>query len=220
MLNLGADNSENLGSAISNFGKKINKHKTPFFLLALALLFLLLGLILFYSSGDNSDSKIEVISENMDNEDNLLVEISGAVKNPGVYEMNEGDRVNDLLIVAGGLSEDADLNWTEKMLNRAEKLSDEQKVYIPRKNEQSNVLSASNSGGYQNTSSINSVMGEGLTNVNTASASVLESLWGIGQVTAQNIIEQRPYSNVEELLSRKILKTNVYDRNKNLLTVY
>ena len=220
MLNLGADNSENLGSAISNFGKKINKHKTPFFLLALALLFLLLGLILFYSSGDNSDSKIEVISESTNNEDNLLVEISGAVKNPGVYEMNEGDRVNDLLIVAGGLSEDADLNWTEKMLNRAEKLSDEQKVYIPRKNEQSNVLSASNSGGYQNTSSINSVMGEGLTNVNTASASVLESLWGIGQVTAQNIIEQRPYSNVEELLSRKILKTNVYDRNKNLLTVY
>ena len=220
MLNLGADNSENLGLAISNFGNKINKHKTPLFLLLLALLFLLLGLVLFYSGGDNSDGKIEIISESMNKEDNLLVEISGAVKNPGVYEMNEGDRVNDLLIVAGGLSEDADLNWTEKMLNRAEKLSDEQKVYIPRKNEQSNVLSASNRGGYQNTSSINSVMGEGLANVNTASASVLESLWGIGPVTAQNIIEQRPYSNVEELLSRKILKTNVYDRNKNLLTVY
>ena len=37
---------------------------------------------------------------------------------------------------------------------------------------------------------------------------------------AQNIIEQRPYSSVEELLSRKILKNNVYERNKNVLSVY
>jgi len=57
-------------------------------------------------------------------------------------------------------------------------------------------------------------------NINTASQNQLESLWGIGPVTAQNIIEQRPYSTVEELLNKKILKTNVYETNKDKLSVY
>jgi len=43
-------------------------------------------------------------------------------------------------------------------------------------------------------------------NINTASQNQLESLWGIGPVTAQNIIEQRPYSTVEELLNKKIFE--------------
>ncbi len=57
-------------------------------------------------------------------------------------------------------------------------------------------------------------------NINGASQKELESLWGIDPVTAQNIIEQRPYSSVEELLNKKILKTNVYETNKDKLTVY
>ena len=57
-------------------------------------------------------------------------------------------------------------------------------------------------------------------NINSASQSELEGLWGIGPVYAQNIIEHRPYSKVEELIEKKILKTNVYDRNKETLTVY
>ena len=61
---------------------------------------------------------------------------------------------------------------------------------------------------------------EKLININTASQKELESLWGIGPVYAQNIIEHRPYSKVDELIEKKILKTNVYDRNKDTLTVY
>lgn len=59
-----------------------------------------------------------------------------------------------------------------------------------------------------------------MVNVNTATQKELEALWGIGPVTAQNIIEQRPYSTVEELLNKKILKTNVYETNKDKLSVY
>ncbi|EKD47123.1 MAG: helix-hairpin-helix DNA-binding motif-containing protein, partial [uncultured bacterium] len=59
-----------------------------------------------------------------------------------------------------------------------------------------------------------------LININAASQSELETLWGIGPVTAQNIIEQRPYSSVEELLSKKIIKQNVYDKIKDQIAVW
>jgi competence protein ComEA len=80
-------------------------------------------------------------------------------------------------------------------------------------------LSASNSGVDQSVSSTFKAENGELININTASASELESLWGIGPVYAQNIIEHRPYSKVEELLEKKVLKENVYERNKSLLTV-
>ena len=61
---------------------------------------------------------------------------------------------------------------------------------------------------------------EKLININTASQKELESLWGIGPVYAQNIIEHRPYSSLEELLTKKIIKKNVHERNKEYLTIY
>ena len=100
------------------------------------------------------------------------------------------------------------------------KITDGQKLFIPREGEQSTESSANNIQGDQTTSSARGSGQQQFVNINTASAKELEGLWGIGPVTAQNIIEQRPYSNVEELLSKKILKTNVYERNRDVLTVY
>jgi DNA uptake protein ComE-like DNA-binding protein len=48
----------------------------------------------------------------------------------------------------------------------------------------------------------------------------LESLYVIGQVYGQNIIEYRPYSNVEKLLSKRVLTTSVYNKIKDLVIVY
>ena len=50
---------------------------------------------------------------------------------PGVYRLSQDDRIDDALIVAGGVSASADREWMEKFLNRAAKLSDGQKIYIP-----------------------------------------------------------------------------------------
>jgi len=61
----------------------------------------------------------------------LTVEIFGEVINPGVYKLPDGSRVDDLLIVAGGFSSSADRVWADKYLNRAAKITDGQKVYIP-----------------------------------------------------------------------------------------
>jgi DNA uptake protein ComE-like DNA-binding protein len=147
----------------------------------------------------------------------VVVEISGSVVSPGVYRVTGDARIEDVLVLAGGVTDEADLGWMEKSLNRASRVSDGQKIYIPC---QSETVSASNQGGELEENS--SVMGSssGKVNINSASQSALEDLWGIGPVYAQKIIENRPYSNVEELITRGILKNNVYETNKDLLSVY
>ncbi|KKT34242.1 MAG: ComEA protein [Candidatus Woesebacteria bacterium GW2011_GWB1_44_11b] len=191
------------------------------------ILFVLLGLLLvgvgLFSSKKagwlDSSSKVEVLESSTEGQDGIggvVVEVAGAVENPGVYQLSEGARIEDALIAAGGISADADREWMEKILNRAAKITDGQKIYIKHLEEESaNILGVSSgSGGGLPANS------EGVININTASQKELESLPGIGPVTAQNIIEHRPYSSVEELLQKKILKTNVYETNKDRLSVY
>lgn len=165
-------------------------------------------------------SEVEVISESPSPQASIFVEISGSVVKPGVYELPGDARVVDLINSAGGFSQGADISWVEKTINRAALLKDGQKFYIKSLDEQTSVLSANVDGQgvgqnqeavSQNSSSIN---------INTASQKELESLWGIGPVTAQNIIEQRPYSVVDELLNKKIVKSNVFEKIKNQITVY
>ena len=191
------------------------------------ILFVLLGLLLvgvgLFSSKKagwlDSSSKVEVLESSTEGQDGIggvVVEVAGAVQSPGVYQLSEGARIEDALIAAGGVSADADREWMEKILNRAAKITDGQKIYIKHIGEESaNILGVSSgSGGGLPANS------EGVININTASQKELESLPGIGPVTAQNMIEHRPYSSVEELLQKKILKTNVYETNKDRLSVY
>ncbi|MEK7526158.1 MAG: ComEA family DNA-binding protein [Patescibacteria group bacterium] len=166
-----------------------------------------------------SSDKVEIInpSASDNNQQQFVVEISGSVEHPGVYHMVSGSRIDDLIVACGGLSVDADRGWVDKNLNRAAKLTDGQKLYIPN---QSEVLSANDStAGTSISNSISQNLSKSI-NINTASSSQLESLSGIGPVTAQKMIEGRPYSSVEELLTKKILSQKVYDKNKDLLSVY
>lgn len=127
------------------------------------------------------------------------VDISGAVINPGVYELGNDDRVENVLAAAGGLARDADTKWIEKNLNRAAKLIDGQKIYIPRQGEESKPkISTSN-----------------IISINSGSQAELESLPGIGPVTAGKIISARPYSGIEELVQKKIVGQKVYGQIKD-----
>ena len=202
-----------------NWNELFFKYRFQILFFLIGAILIGLGLLLVKDSRITS-SKIEVLestTEGLGEDLEVVVEVAGAVEKPGVYKLTKGVRIEDALISAGGISADADRIWMEKSLNRAAKLIDGQKIYIPRKDEQISGVSTSNLGGYQ---TISSSQGSGLVNVNAASQKELESLWGIGPVTAQNIIEQRPYSSVEELLTKKILKSNVYERNKDKLSVY
>lgn len=122
--------------------------------------------------------------------------------------------------MAGGITKQADSEWVEKNINKAAPLVDGQKIYIPNKSEQSKVLSASKSDGESTPPVSPSVQVSGTVNINSASQKELEALWGIGPATAQKIIDQRPYSDVSELLSKKILKKNVYDKIYTELSVF
>lgn len=193
------------------------------------VIFVLLGLILIgfgtllfktgiFSNGD----KVEVLSsatESQETISGIVVEISGAVEKEGVYKMKTGDRIEDLLITAGGLAAYADRDWVTKNINRASKLFDGQKIYIY---SQSEVESANKSGGIkldQVVSGTNSQNLGNLININTASQSELEKLTGIGPVYGANIIEHRPYSDVQELVSKGAISQKTLEKIKNEISL-
>lgn len=131
-------------------------------------------------------------------QETIIVDISGAVDRPGVYEMELGSRVQDLIDTAGGFHEDVDVSYVSKHMNRASELADGMKLYVPFLGEEVDQhIEASNT------------RSDGIS-INKASSSELESLSGIGPKTAQKIIENRPYSKIEELLTKRILFESTY----------
>lgn len=145
----------------------------------------------------------------------IKVDIQGEVKNPGVYEFEEGMVIDDALKKAGGLSKEADLEYIEKNINRAEKLTDQQKIYIPAYGENNQDSDGGNSRDQVLSGSVES----GKININTASIGELDSLPGIGPSYAQSIIDGRPYSSIEGIKSIKGIGDATYEKIKDLITV-
>ncbi|MCJ7805613.1 helix-hairpin-helix domain-containing protein [Patescibacteria group bacterium] len=189
----------------------LNKRQVAFALAGLILLSL--GLLQVRKTVQLSPERVSVLeatTEAQKTQTDIVVEISGQVEKPGVYKLQNGSRVEDLIVAAGGISAEADRVWLDKTLNRAAKLLDGQKLFIPPKN----------SGDIKVYQPSNAVQGSGLININTAGLSDLDTLPGIGPVYGQNIIEHRPYSNIEELVSKGALKEFVFEKIKDKITAY
>jgi competence protein ComEA len=139
----------------------------------------------------------------------IFVDIEGALISPGVYELLDGSRVKDILVMAGGLSEGANRDFCEKNLNMAELLKDGQKIYIPF---------------LQNTDALQGYAEASLSskkvNINLATTAELDTLWGIGVSRAESIVKNRPYQSIDELISKGVLTKSLVDRNRDLLSVY
>jgi len=135
----------------------------------------------------------------------LEVYITGAVAEPGVYEVEEGDRVVDVLFEAGGHTDDADL----EAVNLALRLEDEDQITIPRRGEVAGVTTSSGPS-------------SALININTATASELDELPGIGEVYSERIVVSReqdgPYGSVEELIERDIIPRGTFEGIQALIT--
>lgn len=206
-------------SLINLLTSSFNKKLTILFLLGLILIGF--GVLSYKTDIFLSGDKVEVITpttepQNTNNE--IVVEISGAVEKEGVYKMKNGERVEDLLIISGGLSSDADRDWVTKNINRASKLFDGQKIYIYH----SGDTSARQTVGIkvdQPVLGLESQNNENLVNINTASQSELEKLVGIGPVYAQKITEHRPYSSLEELVTKGAISQKVLEKIKTSISL-
>lgn len=160
----------------------------------------------------------------------IKIDIAGAVVNPGVYKLPEDARVEDALNTAGGLSEEADRDWVVKNLNLAEKLSDGDKLYIPKAGENTTPSSANTSIPVPPPSSAGVVSGSSKpsdcsrVNINTASAGILdECLLGIGPTKAQSIIEYREthggFKSIEEIKNVKGIAEGTFAKIKDQIVV-
>ena len=161
-------------------------------------------------SKDSSTEK-EVKEEPLE-QDLITVDVKGAVKSPGIYDLPIGSRVNDAVQKAGGLTEQAD----SKSLNLAQKVSDEALVYVPTKGEES----ASQQAGSGTASSTSK---EKKINLNKASLEELKQVKGLGGKRAQDIIDHREangkFKSVDELKKVSGIGAKTIEKLKDYVTV-
>ena len=143
----------------------------------------------------------------------IAFDIEGEVINPGVYKMNKGGRVEETLVAAGGLGVNADREWVEKNLNRAEIVADGAKIYIPPKGQTLGVNIVPTTGSTKSK----------LVNVNLATAAELDTLPGIGPALAGRIIDYRSQNNgikdINELKMVSGIGDKVFENLKDLIEI-
>ena len=109
----------------------------------------------------------------------IFVDIKGAVKNPGVYQMKAGDRVKDALDAAGGLTDEAD----SQKVNLAQRVEDQMVIVVPKVGEEATEIPTGVTS--------KEASKEGKVNINTATVEELKTLKGVGEKKAEAIIEYR-----------------------------
>ena len=145
----------------------------------------------------------------------MKVHITGQINREGVYEIKDGDRLEDLINKAGGLSPDAD----SKSLNLAMKLEDQMKIYIPSKDE---ILDQEYASTDQIISNADPSSQEVKININEASKEELMTLPNIGEKRAQAIIdyrESKKFETIEEIKNVTGIGDKFYQAMQDLITV-
>ena len=160
----------------------------------------------YFQSSDNNFSG-ENDSVRLDNL-KIVVHVCGEVKYPGVYYIQNGGRVYDAIQKAGGVTEEADIH----LLNLAQILSDEARIYVPKKGE---VVSSDS---FYSDSMLNQKI-----NINNADSSTLQKLSGIGPTLAQRIIDYRKnigrFKSIQQLLNVKGIGPSKFEEIKDKVQI-
>lgn len=191
---------------------------------AAAVMIIVVALVFFAEKGEKDTIKVpkdtitsseskekENKAEEKKDKKEILVDISGAVVEPGVYTVNEGSRLYDVIRLAGGLHDNADID----AINQAEEVSDGQKIYIPEVGEESS---------YADTASGSSPLSlNKKININTAGPEELQTISGIGPSTAQKIIEYRSvngrFASIDEIKNVSGIGEKTFEKLKDYITV-
>lgn len=154
---------------------------------------------------EDGNQKEEVVEQDL-----ITVDVKGAVKSPGIYDLPVGSRINDAVQKAGGLTDNAD----SKSINLAQKISDEALVYVPTKEEVANQESYSNATGNKESKKVN---------LNKASLEELKQVKGLGAKRAQDIIDHREsngkFKSVDELKKVSGIGAKTIEKLKEYVTV-
>jgi competence protein ComEA len=160
--------------------------------------------------------------------DEIVVEIVGAIRKPGVFRLPIGARVGDLVEAAGGYGPRLDAARAGLDLNLAARLADGDRVVVPSRDDVASSTSGTAGGASDGTAggasdgTASASGGTTLVDVNRATQAELEALPGIGPVTAGKIIasrEERPFATVDDLRARKLVGAKTFDGLKDLVTV-
>ena len=169
----------------------------------------LYSLIAVISSAKKSHQPLVTAASNSANESIILsAYISGAIENPGVYEITQYSRVIAMVRASGGFSEEADFGAIHKTLNLSKRVFNEDHIFIPFE-EVVKVEAVGSSNAVNN-----------LININTATKSELTTLVGIGPATAEKIISGRPYESNEDILNVSGIGQTTYENIKGSITTH
>ncbi len=212
----------NLGDGVrhiwSDYGSQIKK----ILLLSFAILIIMLVMVVKNGLSDEElikeDEAIETTAASLVTS-NIYVDIGGAVKTPMLAELPEGSRVEDAIKAAGGLTDKADMT----SVNRAEFLDDGQKVFIPIISDGQSEDGYTSGDPDQDNSSSGSTANTGKVNINSADTKELETLTGIGPVTAQKIVDYRTdmgrFKKPEDLKKVSGIGDKTFEKLKDYITI-
>lgn len=152
----------------------------------------------------------------------IIVHVVGEVNNPGVVTLDEGARIIDVIKSAGDKTEDADLS----KINLAYIVEDGTQIYVPRigENREELITEEAGNGVIVNSSSLSKEESKELkVNINTASLEKLITLPGVGNSTAQKIIEYRnengKFKDIEDLKNVPGIGESKYNNLKEMITI-
>lgn len=243
--------------------EKIIKNKKYILIFILILFFIVTATIYYYFSYKNNKieekKENEVIEEKIIEEENVvsevveevpiikeyIIDVKGAVNNPGVYKLNENSIVNDAINIAGGLNKYADT----KCINLSKKIIDEMVIYVYTKNETWQILNKENEKPKENNIICNEIKNDAyieenknkdtktekitessttettntLININNDGIEKLTTLPGIGESKAKTIIEYRKsngnFKTIEELKNVSGIGDSTFEKIKDLITI-
>lgn len=141
----------------------------------------------------------------------IKVHIIGEINSPGLYELDEGSRINDLILLAGGKTQNANLN----KINLAYELTDGEQIYIP------SIFDENNE--YNNIESNTIKNSTGKININKATLEELQKIPGVGPSLAQKIITYRTsirnFNSIEELKNVSGIGNKKFESIKDFITL-